>query len=382
MVPLSVFLVLMALLGHAALWAGAVNRLHGVPMPRPVTEAFTLTMFLCAVSGPVAFLFGVARGSLDPLHLNGWFLVSLPLTVYVGVCWAMAVKAIATWSYRQWMVGPPAALRYHRRRSAEPLDVSQDEHHRIVHIPGNESLALDIAERAVEIPRLAASLDGLTIVHLSDLHFTGRVGKSYFRHAVRLSNELQPDLVVITGDLVDRVRCMDWIPELLGALEARCGRYVVLGNHDRTVGEELVRSAVRKSGLIDLGGRWMEVTVRDQRVVLAGNELPWLGPAADLSGAPTGPLRIALAHTPDQLPWAQANHVDLLLAGHTHGGQICLPWIGPILTPSRWGVRYSWGTFHVPPTIMNVTRGVSGVYPLRVNCPPEIVKLVLHCGKG
>ena len=98
-------------------------------------------------------------------------------------------------------------------------------------------------------------------------------------------------------------------------------------------------------------------------------------PAAAARGA--GANRPGLTR-PDQISWAQAHHMDLLLAGHTHGGQICVPWIGPILTPSRWGVRYSWGIFHVPPTIMNVTRGVSGVYPLRVNCPPEVVKLVLH----
>jgi predicted MPP superfamily phosphohydrolase len=68
-----------------------------------------------------------------------------------------------------------------------------------------------------------------------------------------------------------------------------------------------------------------------------------------------------------------------MLAGHTHGGQICFPLIGPILAPSHYGVRYAAGTFDLPPTLMHVSRGVSGLQPLRFNCPPELAKLVLRC---
>ena len=95
-----------------------------------------------------------------------------------------------------------------------------------------------------------------------------------------------------------------------------------------------------------------------------------------------GPLRIALAHSPDQLAWAQAGQFDLMLAGHTHGGQIRLPWIGPIFTPSRMGVLHSSGLFNAPPTVLHVTRGVSGLLPLRLNCPPEMAHLRLHAIKG
>jgi len=339
----------------------------------------TAGMFTCTVGLPIAFLVWLLWAKVNPLFLDQWFLASQAMAIYVATCWGVAVLSIGTWICRRWQGVAPLPLYRDRRRR---IDASPNEHHRVAYLLGNESLALDIVERAVEMPQLPASLEGLVVVHLSDLHFTGRVGKSYFRQVVRLSNELSPDLLLITGDLVDNVRCLDWIPEILGPLEARCGKFVVLGNHDKKVGVDLVRRAVHESGLVDLGGRWMEVAVRDQRVVLAGNELPWISPAADLTGAPpvfpNGPLRIALAHTPDQISWARANHIDLLLAGHTHGGQICVPWIGPILTPSRWGIRFSWGMFHIPPTILHVTRGVSGVYPVRMNCPPELVKLVLR----
>ena len=121
-------------------------------------------------------------------------------------------------------------------------------------------------------------------------------------------------------------------------------------------------------------------------VILAGNELPWFVPAADLRdcpprAAPSGPPRIGLAHTPDQLDWACANEFDLLLAGHTHGGQICLPLVGPLFVPSIVGVRYAAGVFGRGPTVLHVTRGVSGELPVRWNCPPEIVRLVVRCPK-
>ncbi|MFP6613093.1 MAG: metallophosphoesterase, partial [Pirellulales bacterium] len=115
---------------------------------------------------------------------------------------------------------------------------------------------------------------------------------------------------------------------------------------------------------------------------LAGNELPWFPPAADMStansrGDDSQLLRIVLAHSPDQFVWARQHDADLMLAGHTHGGQIRLPVIGAIVSPSRYGTRYACGAFFEPPTVMHVSRGISGTVPVRHNCPPELTKLVL-----
>jgi predicted MPP superfamily phosphohydrolase len=249
-------------------------------------------------------------------------------------------------------------------------------------IPGNQSLELAYHEKTLEVPRLPAELDGLSITHLSDLHFTGRVCKAWFEEVVRLANELQSDLVAITGDLVDTPRCIDWLPDTLGRLRAPHGVYFVLGNHDLRAGARQVRESLAECGLIDLSGRWLRQVIRDQGVILAGNELPWFKPAADLSDCPEnegdGDFRILLSHSPDQFSWAQRRNIDLMLAGHTHGGQIRFPGIGPILAPSRYGVRYAAGTFHLPPVVMHVSRGLSGLQPLRFNCPPELAKLVLR----
>ena len=93
---------------------------------------------------------------------------------------------------------------------------------------------------------------------------------------------------------------------------------------------------------------------------------------------PGPPFRLLLAHTPDLFPWAQQLDFDLMLAGHNHGGQIRLPWIGPLISPSRYGTRYASGLFQEGPTVMHVSRGVGGEHLLRWNCPPELALLVLE----
>jgi predicted MPP superfamily phosphohydrolase len=118
-------------------------------------------------------------------------------------------------------------------------------------------------------------------------------------------------------------------------------------------------------------------------VILAGDEQPWFGTAPDLSTAPSPEeaFRILVAHTPDRYPWAQEHGFGLMLAGHNHGGQIRIPLLGPIVSPSRYGVKYASGVFHEPPTTLHVSRGLSALHLLRFNCQPELTKLVLTRGE-
>jgi predicted MPP superfamily phosphohydrolase len=285
--------------------------------------------------------------------------------------------------------------------AAAPGDL---RHHLLARLPLNEILRLVVIEWALDIPRLPAALDGLSIVHLSDLHLTGRVGKAYFREVVRTSNELQPDLVAVTGDIIENAACLPWLADTLGQLTARYGVCFILGNHDRRINFSQVRRTLVENGLIDLGNRRREVQIAGQPVILMGSEQPWMngadGRVREMRQASrarethqtevvndrcmtrslqdSAPLRIALAHSPDQLSWACAEGADLLLAGHTHGGQICIPPLGAIISPTRSGVKHVYGVYHVPPTVLHVSRGISGDIPLRWNCPPEIARLRLH----
>jgi predicted MPP superfamily phosphohydrolase len=386
-------LLLLALLGHAVLWVALINRIHATAVPHTATRVLSVVCLVCLIMLPVGFWWYCLPGDLRVLTGFAWRQIPAGALLYLGCCWIAAGAAVVTWTWRV-VHRPPAVLRYHRTRSilpggdTAPGDTAgpawqEHSHHFLVHLPGNEILRLDVTERAIEVPRLPSALDGLSIVHLSDFHFTGRVGKEYFQEVVRRSNRLEPDLVAISGDLVDYSAYIDWIPDTLGQLTARFGVYFVLGNHDVRVDTDRLRSVLHDSGLVDLGGRWIEVAVRGQPVVLAGNELPWLAPAADMRRCPKWtaagrPLRIVVSHSPDQLRWAQAQDADLLLAGHTHGGQIRIPVIGPIFAPSSVGVKYASGVFHAPPTIMHVTRGLSAELPIRFNCTPEMARLILH----
>jgi len=387
----DVALLILALLGHVLLWVDFVNRIHGMAWPAWLISSLMLAGMVCVVLVPVAYVLWLPSAGLALGPGSGLEAVLGSGLPYLVICWIAALVNIAAWTWYHVLHRPPdVLLRQHTRRAKflAPADADgspDHRHHRLVYLPRNEILDMELTERHLEVPHLDPALDGLTIIHLSDLHLTGRVGKAFFRQVVHWTNELGQDLVAITGDVVDNSQCIDWIPDTLGRLRAPCGVYFVLGNHDVRADFRRIHRALVDCGLIALGGRWIEVPVGETSVVLAGNELPWIPPAADMRGAPgaaieEGPLRILLSHSPDQLPWARHHRFDLMLAGHTHGGQICFPLIGPILTPSRVGVRYASGVFHDPPTIMHVSRGVSGEFPVRWLCRPEINKLVLCAG--
>ncbi|WP_207395786.1 metallophosphoesterase [Bremerella alba] len=252
-------------------------------------------------------------------------------------------------------------------------------------IPGNEILRLEVDRKEIFLPRLPKELDGFTITHLSDLHLKGHMAEDFYRKVVDQANDLQSEMIVIAGDIFDRTECFAW-SRTLAELSADCGVFFILGNHEiRTLDPSGCRKTLVDEGFIDVGGRHMTLSIRGYPVVLAGNELPWHTPAADMPSLDDSqfdrrPLKLLLAHTPDQIAWAKSFDFDLMLAGHNHGGQIRLPGIGAIVSPSWYGTRYSGGVFYFDPTLLHVSRGISGTSPLRWNCPPEITQLVLRQG--
>jgi uncharacterized protein len=408
---MSVVLLLFALLGHAFLWVGLVNRLHAVNLPRPLIKRFTRLLFLCAGLIGLGLLASYV-GNPQRLDAATWRSapyntpVGLLVSAYIALCWAVAAITLVRLAWlRLYLHRTPAVVRFHGRQSVaidlESAAQSADElkHHPWTRLPRNETLQLELSQWVLDVPRLAPALDRFTISHLSDLHFIDRVGKAYFREVVRASNELQPDLVCITGDIIERDECFDWVVDTLGQLRARYGAYFILGNHDLRVDTRLLRRTLRQHGLVDLGGRWMLLDAGGTPFLLAGNERPWFNGCESQNDLPEGkpghlldqgpleslpawqadgPLRIVLSHTPDQFGWAQAQQADLLMVGHTHGGQIRIPPFGAIFSPTVRGVKYISGVYYAAPTIMHVTRGISSDIPLRFNCPPEIGHLRLR----
>jgi len=241
-------------------------------------------------------------------------------------------------------------------------------------IPFNEALKLT-RQRMTFALNVPQAMDGLKICQISDLHFTGQLGIEYFEFVVEEANRFEPDLIVITGDLVDKAKCLPWLDSTLGQLKAKLGVYYVLGNHDRRIkAESEFRDHLNRLGLVQASGKWSEVVFNGCKIQITGNELPWYRDADSLPVTERAglDLRILLSHSPDQLEWARARDFDLMFAGHTHGGQIAFPLIGPIVAPSKYGVRYASGTFQIGKMLMHVSRGISGDETIRFCSPPEL----------
>lgn len=383
--PLAIelFFFLAALAGHTVLWVGFVNRVHGVNLPRWLIDGLTMASGAALCGAPLVAAASYFAGELTPPFAQngeaGW------LTRYAEACLLLLPIAVAI----------RTAWAIHRRlhpvilgASSTTLDLGKELGDDLVmpgvprllsRLPGNETLRLELAEKELLVPQLPPALDGLRIAHLSDLHMSGRIGVDYFRAAVRAANEAAPDLIAVTGDLVEHNPQLDWVDSTLAKLIAPEGVYFVLGNHDRHVDHGRLREMLTAAGMIDLGGRAIERTLRGARVRLVGNELPWFTPAGDPHGDGSAvDFTLGLAHGPDQFGWAAQSDIGLLLAGHNHGGQIQFPLVGPIVAPSITGTRYAGGAFRRGDSVMHVSRGTGSLAPLRFRCPPEVAILTLR----
>jgi predicted MPP superfamily phosphohydrolase len=381
-------LLCLAAIGHVIFWVALVNRVHALGIKRFWVKLATVGCGAALVAIPlaVALVFsGDTSGERDLGSVTAWW--------YIATCAAVCVCGAIQWWWlrrhpeRQSVVLTNHTSVFHPSQTADGPLTAPGIPTWIARLPWNEALDISVHEKDLAIPRLTSLHDGIRIAHLSDLHMSGRISKEYFRQVVSHTNQLEPHIVAITGDLVERDQCLAWIPETLGQLRAAAGVYYVLGNHDRHVGAPRIHAALSEAGLIHVGGRWEDLNLRDAQLILAGNELPWFGPAPAVDhSSPRDsndlPLRILLSHSPDQFQWAQSHDFDLVLAGHNHGGQVRLPLVGPILAPSRHGVRYAAGAFRTENTVMHVSRGTSCLTPLRYSCRPEIALLILRRPKS
>lgn len=371
-----------ALFGHVALCVGIYNRLHATALrPRMLKIAelpFAAWFFAAPLWTGLQWRAIVLRPAW-PLDGASFGAVICQAYGLLATIWGCIV--IGRWARSRFGPLPPAVQSVDRTRlddARSRIENAAGVARGWLSLPGNESLELELTHVVLAPPRLPAPLDGLRIAHLSDWHFTGRVPREFFELAVERANAWRADLIAVTGDFIDDWRCRDWLPETLGRLHAPHGVYFLLGNHDRWCGHfDSLRRELESLGLIDLGNRTQTAVIRDVPVLLAGTEEPWFGPAptrAELEKAAReneAEFRLLLSHSPDQIEYARAGEFDLMLAGHTHGGQIRFPLIGPVIAPSRFGVRYASGVFQRGRTLLGVTRGLSGEEPIRWNCPPE-----------
>lgn len=385
-VPWLVFAI--ALIGHGGLHIAIYNRINGLGWQRKRVK--TLVKFFLFTT--LAIPLGVLIFRFDSIHQllfggGAWERLG-PLTLGYGIL------CLATWVILgiPWLLYRPIFARdsVDAPRKVRVIDVSSVVDHPLMltakarwesRLPLNQVLDLAIEEIELPVIGLPAELDGYRIAHLSDIHLTGEVHSDYARFAIEQATRARCDLMALTGDIIDKQHCIDWLVDIFSPAEASDGCYFILGNHDtRIVDSWEIRNAMDRAGWIDLGSQSVTRTLRNTPCQLIGNEYPWFErPVLDTSDAE---FRLLLSHSPDQFGWARRNGIELMLAGHTHGGQGRLPLAGPILSPSLHGSRYASGDFYRAPTTMHVTRGLGGVHLVRINCRPELSIVTLRSGTG
>jgi predicted MPP superfamily phosphohydrolase len=249
---------------------------------------------------------------------------------------------------------------------------------------------LVVHQQTIQIDNWPQPLDGLRIAVISDIHVDNWfITEKKLRTIVERTNQQQPDLIVILGDYMSS---NGWVthrvePEVFGPilkdLHAPLGVYSVLGNHDWWYSGMKVRRGLEQNGIKVLENEAAQVDVRGTSLWLVGLADLWTRPqriSETVAKAPEGQPVIVLTHNPDIFPNVP-QRVQLVLAGHTHGGQVRFPIIGSVVQSSDYGDRWERGDVFEDNHHLFVTSGIgTSIVPVRFGLPPEIVILTLKSG--
>lgn len=242
-----------------------------------------------------------------------------------------------------------------------------------------EPVSVEVTHHDLALPDLPAAWDGARVVHLTDLHYGNPRSHRLLSKMVETVNALEPDLIVITGDYVVREAGeVKGVVKYLSQLRARRGIYGIFGDHDfvlkRRHPHPGMEEQITGAGVTLLRNRWVELwgglrlsgTDPNTSKVRMGN-LP-----AALEGLNGHRPHLHLAHSPDILPQAAERGLPMVLSGHTHGGQVVVPFYGPPITHTDLPKEYASGWSQMGDTRMYTGRGLSSHFSLRFLCRPEI----------
>ena len=241
----------------------------------------------------------------------------------------------------------------------------------------NQVYDLEVTHHEIIIDDLPVSFDGYRIAFLTDTHVASFVRPAYYREVVAQVQRFDPDLLLFGGDFVTWHRHIPLVRDrLLDGLAARDGIFAVMGNHDYWAGlRELpgVRFLTNERVLLHRGNDALPLAGIDE--IYRGN------PDVDraFAGIDDAAPCLAISHHPDVIDIVR-RRVDLLLCGHTHGGQIRFPFFGAVVVPSRHEAEYAAGFHRVGPVLMYVSRGIGAIPPLRILCRPEVATFTLRRG--
>ena len=257
---LSLVLFAGACVGHAALMVACHNWLYGLNLPHWCGKFIHLVFGLATASGPIVWLCWFGPDVLAWLAAGGdskaWVWA---LEAYLGLCW-LAGFVVLPWETARRLLRRPSPVELAVQSTvvdvAEKLGyvpLGRGKVSLVAQLPGNEICSVEMVERTLQLPRLPPALDGLTILHLSDLHLRGTPDRHYFRVVMQQCATWNPDLVCLTGDIVDSFHHQGWIVPALSWLRLRVGAFAILGNHDYWYDPPFIRRRLSRLGITYLG---------------------------------------------------------------------------------------------------------------------------------
>jgi predicted MPP superfamily phosphohydrolase len=260
----------------------------------------------------------------------------------------------------------------------------------MVYATAVEPYQVEITSQRVLLPGLHESLNGLRAAQISDLHMGLFISREHLESAVALALAQQPDMLLITGDCLsaygDTKRALADLEAVLGKVTGMVPVYAVRGNHDFGRQPHLLPALFEKLGVHLLVNDVLPFRRSAGVVYIAGMDSATAGRpniARLVAAAPTDGPVILMAHEPDVADQtAESGKFALQLSGHTHGGQINLPFLGPLVLPSK-GRKYVAGLYRVKDMLLYTNRGIGMMHlPARVNCPPEITMFTFEARRA
>lgn len=248
----------------------------------------------------------------------------------------------------------------------------------------NDVYDIEVTKHEVIVDDLPEPFDGYRIAFLTDTHVARFMRRSFYREVVAQAMKFDPDLVLLGGDLVTWKRDIPLMGEvLLEGLAARDGVFAVLGNHDYWAGADLVSQTLAERGVRLLTNQSAILRRGEAALPLVGIDEMYRGapdPGLAFAGLDPAAPCLGVSHHPDIIDLLGSHRLDLLVCGHTHGGQIRFPFFGPVVVPSHHEGAFAAGFHRVGAVLMYVSRGVGAIPPLRILCRPEVATFTLRRG--
>ncbi len=340
------------------------------------------SILIAGMAGVAIFIMLYNRVFLQFKHSRAKLAVSL--LSLLGLLTAFGLAGYIWSGYRSLLpalgvllaLGAGEGLRLLRRRRCQGSAPVEDTH-RCIRLM-QPLTTLDLAVRRYRVPLPGWQGGPFRIVQLSDLHISDRLPSAYYERVADEATAAGGDLLIVTGDMISDLEYLPLLPPFLRRLRARLGVYAVLGNHDWWSDPLAVQSALASAGVVWLANSCRSLPAANgARIRIGGCERPWSKELAPWEAPPENPAEplILLTHTPDNI-FHIARHVPppaMVFAGHYHGGQIRVPWLGSLLVPSVHGRLFDHGHFMLKGVHLFVNAGIGAAMPrLRIYCNPEI----------